>query len=243
MKRKILVATASFLLLIGLLIYVFARKNTLAPSGLSTRSDLVNGQNLKSQDARLPNSFPKNSVSHDQALISSEPLVLSGKSLSPGKAYSEVNKLFTEHEAKRSKLLSTSRHGDEIWYLLGVERPAPSEVKKIRKQFSEIQSRLLPKDVKQFDEIVQEMIENYDPFGVLGQRSMLIKVPDDPKSRIRGLTFDSDGFDEDIIRFDPSSPDDYFFRNSVEYLRDDHKIPERFEALLKFDPKDIDQND
>lgn len=153
--------------------------------------------------------------------------------LTPSMAYSEVNKLFTEHESKRARLLSTTRHGNEMWYLLGVEPPDASEVKSIRKKLAEIQSKLSKQDTQQLDDIIRDLINNYDPFGILGQRAMLIKVPEDPGGRIRGMTFDSDGFDADVAKFSPSAPENYTFRNYVEFFREDGKIPERFEALLK----------
>lgn len=156
--------------------------------------------------------------------------------ISSSEAYFAINQLFTEREAKRARLLSTTRHGDETWYLLGVTPPDASEARFLRSEMARIESALSKVDAQQLDEMLDDLVHNYDPFGALGPRAMLIRVPDDPNARIRGGTFDSDGFEADIAKFDPSAPADYMFRNSVEYFRDDGQIPERFSALLKLDP-------
>lgn len=147
-----------------------------------------------------------------------------------GDLYHTANGLLTRHEAARSTLLLTAKRDGRTSYLIGIPKPTPDEVKAIRAEIADLQ-RQVPAEYKQkLDQMLQELIKSYDPFGVDGQRCVLIHVPDQAGGRVHGMSFSSDDFVSDVKMVTSGN---LSVRDARHFVRGDGLIPERFNALLK----------
>lgn len=146
---------------------------------------------------------------------------------------------FNLKEANRAKILSKTKHGAETWYLLGVDAPSAAEVKEVRAKIAEAQKQVADADRRKLEGWLDYMVGIYDPLGSEGMKGMLVKIPDDPKQPVHGVTFSTTDFNADIERFDPKNGESHTFENYRGYHRDDHKLPERFENL--FEPPELEE--
>jgi hypothetical protein len=148
----------------------------------------------------------------------------------------QVSKSFlASKEANRCRLLSTTRHGNETWYLLGVEKPAAEEIRETRKMIADLEKSADPSERERLDDWLGYLVEIYDPFGEEGSRGMLIKIPDQEDMPVSGVTFSVISFADEVRRFDPSNGDTHSFENAQFFHRNDRALPERFEKLIQVD--------
>lgn len=199
------------------------RSDFTAPSD-RTRTKQLPGGDSGSLGADMPRSSPLPSKPETRETAGSQTQAF-------GTVQRALQSSFRTEEAQRAKLLSTTKHGSETWHLFGVEPPSSTEVKKARAMIARLQKQVAPEKREKFDAYLEHMIKLYDPFGTGGRKGIIIKIPDDLTKGIKGISFSTNNFDEDIKRFDPKNGENHTFENYRGYTGTD-KIPERFEALI-----------
>ncbi|MBK1817710.1 hypothetical protein JIN84_18975 [Luteolibacter yonseiensis] len=120
---------------------------------------------------------------------------------STGDFLRDVETLFGRHEAGRAHLLSRKETVDSELHLLGVEPPAPDEVRNIRQQVERLLSEVAPGNHTLAEARLAKLIQEYDPYGYEGRRVIQIDVPDEPNGRLTGFTCQAPDFTEITARF------------------------------------------
>ena len=227
MNRSLLRASgiAAIILIVGLLALFFLRKDKQKPQPPAAPQVRATPprQTSPPEPAATPTPTPERSA---DPIPQSPPIKIE----SIGDLYRIANDLLTRHEAARSSLLLTTTRNDETSYLIGIPKPTPDEVKAIRAEMADLQRQVPPEYKQKLDQMLQELIKTYDPFGVDGQRCVLIRVPDQDGGRVHGMSFSSDDFESDVKMV---SSGNLSVRDARLFVRGDGLIPERFSALLK----------
>lgn len=181
---------------------------------------------LTRENKSTPSGFP--SEDRDPKLIPQSDLI---------KLQREFETALQKAESERTTLLSQKTWktdtGKEEWYLIGISPPSKSEIEAVREHILRLEEIAKGKYRDSNDELIGSLIETYDPFGRLGKRAAIIKIPENPKQRMTALVYRASDFEAEKSKIDPENPFNYQLDSLKIYVRDDFESLHRFKKIIK----------
>lgn len=108
---------------------------------------------------------------------------------------------FNASELNRVFLLAEKKNDFGVITMLGVNRPSAEQVKRLRGVFADAKKQVASNQLNEFDQWFTEVEKKYDPFGISGEKIIVISIPDDPVKRLGGMTYMTDNFESEVKNF------------------------------------------
>lgn len=156
---------------------------------------------------------------------------------SKGALLQEAQRVFGQAEAARAKKLAEHFNETEGTYIYAVEPPTKEEVGMVQSQIADLLKEVEPGDRADFDKMLKEEIDSYDPYGETGRKVMMIMVPIEGPMRMKGMVIDPP---DDPEAFQKSFTEGESYPMNIRhgwFASEDRKTLERFGQIMVWDPE------
>lgn len=113
----------------------------------------------------------------------------------------DIIEVLNASEFTRVFLLAEKKNEFGVTTMLGVNKPSVEEVKKLRGVFAAAKEQVASNQLDQFNEWFTEVERKYDPFGISGEKIIVISIPDDSEKRLSGMSYVTDNFQGEVEKF------------------------------------------
>lgn len=92
---------------------------------------------------------------------------------------SMLNEAVKAQEAERSRVIAEYAHEGNKIILVAVDLPTKEQVKFVRSEIASLMSACRKSELEVFDSYVDEVISEFDPFGLSGRKALLVTISDE----------------------------------------------------------------
>ncbi|MEY4246261.1 MAG: hypothetical protein RLZZ245_3846 [Verrucomicrobiota bacterium] len=146
----------------------------------------------------------------------------------------EASNFFYQSEANRSTMLFEEKKASTTLYMLAVRKPSSDEISDLRAKIKKLQDdakTVSESAYQEFDRWVGVKLDRDDPFGIEGNKIIMIFIPDDPSVPMSGMTYPVNDFDSELAWI-KSNPSKIQKENATFYSQDGRGDLERFRSLI-----------